>query len=418
MRTALSLLVAVSLLGAMSLDAAGGGAGRQTRKPKAWAVQRARAGVSRDRPPYQRGLKDAEVADREREITAPDPGKRSFSLRAAGGVRLDFSQQVELERRWIIPRLSGPKPLAAGLRYRDAHRLANHQDLVRDLLDRFSVDGLWYHERRNASVVLAPLQSRFQHAHGAYQGPIELARQPAAHVTRELQGNAIEVDGASATLQRNYVIGLQHESGLYWDTPDQALRALGKTLREKRWSPIDEDGRVGAATSRVVFLKEALDATERRGLGQLGRRFTARRETNAQLPLDIASADVRAAAIELAVRSGLPRTVARTIRPTMRVETDRATVDILHKRDPSSDGSKIGFLTIDVYRTRSLLPGHGRHVSRPTIQLELELLDSGRALYEKDPSGLESLVAELEDTYGAKLDIAPKVLHGLQQREQ
>lgn len=412
MRTRFAWLVA-SLLLSVAMPAEAG----KARRVRPWAVRRATPGVSRDKPPYQRGLKDEAVADREREITAPDPRKRTFSIRLRRGGRLDVSQQVELERRWIIPGFSGPKPLAEGLSYVEATPIRNHQDLVRDLLDRFSVDGLWYHERRKASVVLAPLQSRFQHAHGDYAGPIELAPQPAAHVTREMQGNAIAVAGARATLQRNYVVGLQHESGLYWDTPDQQLRALGKTLREKRWSPIDDGGHVRAATSRVLFMKEQLSDAERGALGPLGRRFTARRETHAQLPLDIPAGDVRAAAVELAVRAGIPREVARTVRPTMRVETDRATVDILHKRDPSSDGTKIGFLTIDVYKTRSLLPGHGRKVSKPTIQLELELLDSGRDLYESDPSGLDALVAELEETYGAQIDIAPKVVHGLQQRE-
>ena len=407
-------LVASLLVGAAVQAEAGKGA----RKARPWAVKRATPGVSRARPPYQRGLKDEQVADREREITAPDPRKRSFSIRLKGGRRLDVSQQIELERRWIIPGFSGPAPLEDGLRYVDqGHRIRNQQDLVRDLLDRFSVDGLWYTARRNATVVLAPLQSRFQHAHGAYGGPIELAPQPAAHVTRELQGNAIEVVRGRATLQRNYVVGLQHESGLYWDTPDQQLRAMGKTLREKRWSPIDDGGHVRAATSRVLFMKEQLGDAERGALGPIAGRFTARRETHAQLPLEIPSADVRAAAIELAVRAGIPRSVARRIQPTMRVETDRATVDILHKRDPSSDGTKIGFLTIDVYKTRSLLRGHGRKVSKPTIQLELELLDNGRDLYEKDPAGLDALVAELESTYGAQIDIAPKVEHGLRQRE-
>lgn len=374
-----------------------------------------------------------QLHQRLQTLTGAPSDAREVGLTVSRGggrspVHLRMTENVELERRLSLTgvrRAAGDLP--DGMTWTAPVRVKTHRDLVANVLDRFVTDGAnSRHERIAGShLMLAPLASRYQHAHrsflpeNGYAGPIAPDDALAARFTQEITGKPMRLhDGrtgeAWATVQRNYIVGIQHESATYYDTPDGAAEKRELALRVKSWHPLDEGGRVTAPTARGLFVKETLSRPEIEAMGVAPGDFTARREAHADLPLDLERGAVRDAVAAAGRQYGLSESEAGALRPVTRVETQRASIDLLYRGDgPISDPSsfeKVGFLVVDVYKTVDLRPRRRRRTTA-RAQFEIELLPEGRQRYRENPAEFRRLFSEIEKAYGASLDPLPKYQH-------
>jgi hypothetical protein len=299
--------------------------------------------------------------------------------------------------------------------------IQNAEDLIRDLLDKFSrplryiPDGpmIWIRALKNKEDRWHDYSPAIHNKRDSSSGnslfSTVIHGEKYRWLDRQLenvpQGNwkdkkTLErIQKLSDSYQVNYNVRRQFERGLYFDTASGELAKKNVALRVKQWSPADNNGVPSSApTTQMLFVK--ITAPK----GESDEAFHLR--TEYQVPIPIGYGTVEAAAIGRALLEhlGIHLSQQDTIAPIKEVRNLRYGFDLVRGRTRNGI-RKIGFITVDTFSVKSLDTGK---ISSTINQMEVEILPKYQAL--KDDKDLSDFFKVLDARYNVKVSTTPKYL--------
>jgi hypothetical protein len=364
--------------------------------------------------------------NRIQEVTQPTNYNFSITYQTPNGpIRLEGKRQQELEKRFEIM----PSNPSLNVTYRGEQRsYESAEELVKVMLDwdfnSFIPPQQSYRETLRDPKVTLPkgamrieyeaLKSRQEVVHGP-EGGLANGEKPSEapknylikaenrfgkpeDFTRVLTGEWKVAAFRGAHLRKQeWIVGIQAERSIYYDTPSALLMERGIFLREKIWKTSD-----GEIRARSVFLKTKPEIEE---LG-LGRRW----EYQLPIPLEFSQKDIAKLLLQLLEMKHpeLAETLNGLIQPAVELKTTRYGLNLIAKPNPKGR-KKIGYMVVDEVRgvdlrTNTDVPRY--------LQIELEVLPEETFRLGELKPGLRVLFHGLENWLGANDATAePKALH-------
>lgn len=377
-------------------------------------------------------------------ISSPTGSKSEISTESG---RFEVYSQIEEELRFFFQSSESPQQLAAGLlrnfyfdQYRDA--MARGLKLETKFEDRnFSLRPLTsyfeeFHESARDQGLSLATGLRNSRAWGVMPAALKRSIQtwilgdrhkgemvvelPASRINLAATGNGDgEVIGKRnvSYIEAKHLVGWRSETGIYFDTDDEALQKAGIAVRLKYWSRpgikslndsgLPDSAEIAGSAKAVLTIKKNLGETHG---------FTSREETQIEWPAGLPIGRLPEVAGKLLIgRFGFSETQLKSLRPKFRVNNDRMAVNIFWRNPLAGTGGaeKIGFLTMDMFNVYALDSGLAL-TDRPGRQIEIEVLPEWQSTIlqnSKNREELQSLTLGVQNSLKGTHSSIPKYLH-------
>lgn len=377
-------------------------------------------------------------------ISSPTGSKSEISTESG---RFEVYSQIEEELRFFFQSSESPQQLAAGLlrnfyfdQYRDA--MARGLKLETKFEDRnFSLRPLTsyfeeFHESGRDQGLSLTTGLRNSRAWGLMPAALKRSIQswilgdrhmgemvvelPASRINLAATGNGDgEVIGKRnvSYLEAKHLVGWRSETGIYFDTDDEALQKAGIAVRLKYWtrpgvkslsdSALPASAEIAASAKAVLTIKKNLGETHG---------FTSREETQIEWPASLPIDRLPVVAGKLLIdRFGFSETHLKSLRPKFRVNNDRMAVNIFWRNPVLGAGAseKIGFLTMDKFNVYELESGRIL-TDHPGRQIEIEILPEWQSTILdslKNREDLQNFTLSIQNFLKGTHSLVPKYLY-------